>query len=56
MKDIHFYNRYSQQMETEQVYGEAFLKWAYGNPLGKLALHSLIKRAAFSRWYGKRMG
>lgn len=55
MKDIHFYNRYSQQMETEQVYGEAFLKWAYGNPLGKLALHSLIKRAAFSRWYGKRM-
>ncbi len=42
-------------METEQVYGEAFLKWAYGNPLGKLALHSMIKRAAFSRWYGKRM-
>lgn len=55
MKDIEFYNRYSDQMETEQVYGEAFLKWAYGNPLGKLALHSLIKRAAFSRWYGKRM-
>jgi len=42
-------------METEQVYGELFLKWAYGNPLGKLALHSFIKRPAFSRWYGKRM-
>lgn len=42
-------------METELVYGESFLKWAYGNPLGKLALHSFIKRAAFSRWYGKRM-
>lgn len=42
-------------METEQVYGEAFLKWAYGNPLGKLALHSFVKRPAFSRWYGKRM-
>ena len=42
-------------METELVYGEAFLKWAYANPLGKIALHTFIKRAAFSRWYGKRM-
>ena len=55
MKEIKFYNRYTAQMETEQVYGEAFLKWAYANPLGKLALHSLVKRPAFSRWYGKRM-
>lgn len=55
MKHIEFYNRYSGCMETELVYGEAFLKWAYGNPLGKIALHSFIKRAAFSRWYGKRM-
>ena len=42
-------------METELVYGEAFLKWAYGNPLGKIALHGFVKRAAFSRWYGNRM-
>ncbi|MCP5536533.1 MAG: phosphatidylserine decarboxylase [Akkermansiaceae bacterium] len=55
MKDIQFYNRYTGQLETEQVYGESFLKWAYGNPLGKLALHSFVKRPAFSRWYGKRM-
>jgi len=55
VKDIQFYNRYTDQMETEQVYGESFLKWAYGNPLGKLALHSFVKRPAFSRWYGKRM-
>jgi phosphatidylserine decarboxylase len=55
MKHIEFYNRYSGCMETELVYGEAFLKWAYGNPLGKIALHSFIKRPAFSRWYGKRM-
>ena len=55
MKEIKFYNRYTAQMETEQVYGEAFLKWTYGNPLGKLALHSMVKRPAFSRWYGKRM-
>lgn len=55
MKDIKFYNRYTGQAETEQVYGEAFLKWAYGNPLGKIALHSLVKRPAFSKWYGHRM-
>lgn len=55
MKDIQFYNRYSGQLETEQVYGESFLKWAYGNRLGKLALHSFVKRHAFSKWYGRRM-
>ena len=42
-------------METEQVYGEGFLKWAYGNPLGKIALHSFVKRPFFSKWYGRRM-
>lgn len=42
-------------METEQVYGEGFLKWAYGNPLGKIALHSFVKRPFFSQWYGRRM-
>lgn len=55
VKPIQFYNRYKRQMETEQVYGEPFLKWAYGNPLGKIALHAFIKRPAFSRWYGRRM-
>lgn len=55
MKDIQFYNRYTGKMETEQVYGEAFLLWAYGNPLGKMALHTLVKRPAFSKWYGSRM-
>lgn len=55
VKDIQFYNRYSEAMETEQVYGEPFLKWAYGNPLGKMALHTFVKRPGFSRWYGKRM-
>lgn len=55
MKEIEFYNRHTQAMETEQVYGEAFLKWTYANPFGKLALHSFVKRPFFSRWYGKRM-
>lgn len=42
-------------METEKVYGEGFLRWAYGNPLGSLALHSFVKRPFFSKWYGRRM-
>lgn len=52
---IQFFNRYTGRMETETVYGDAFLRFTYGNPLGQLSLHALVKRAAFSRWYGKRM-
>ncbi len=54
-KPVQFYNRRTRTIETEHVYGEAWLRFIYGNPLGKLALHTLVKRAAFSRWYGKKM-
>lgn len=52
---IQFYNSLTNQTETEKVYGESFLSFAYGNPLGKIALHSYIKRPGFSQWYGSRM-
>jgi len=52
---IQFFNRHSGQVEVERIYGEPFLRWIYGNPLGHLALHALVKRAVFSRWYGWRM-
>jgi len=52
---IRYFNRHSGKTETEEVYGESFLRWTYGNPLGSLALHSLVKRHFFSSWYGKRM-
>jgi phosphatidylserine decarboxylase len=52
---ITFFNRHSGLMETEAVYGEGFLRWAYERPLGRLALHTLVKRGLFSRWYGSRM-
>lgn len=42
-------------METEQVYGEGFLRWTYGHPAGALALWALVKRPFFSEWYGRRM-
>jgi len=52
---IQYLNRYTGKLETESIYGEPFMRWAYGNPLGRLSLHALVKRAAFSRWYGWRM-
>lgn len=54
-EQIQYFNRYTGTMETENVYGDRFLRWTYGNPLGLLSLHTLVKRAAFSRWYGNRM-
>jgi phosphatidylserine decarboxylase len=52
---IQYLNRYTGLVETEEIYGEPFMRWAYGNPLGRLTVHALVKRAAFSRWYGRRM-
>jgi phosphatidylserine decarboxylase len=52
---VQFFNRYTQRVETEEVYGDQFLRFTYANPLGRLALHALVKRSIFSRWYGWRM-
>ncbi len=52
---VTYFNRYTQQIETEAIYGEGFLRWAYENPLGRLVTSLFIKRAFFSRWYGWRM-
>ena len=52
---IQFYNRYTKAIETEVIYGERWLRWAYENPLGRAATALLIKRSLFSRWYGWRM-
>ena len=57
MKDngIQYFNRYTGKVETEVVYGERWLRFILFNPLGKIALHTVAKRAWFSRWYGWRM-
>ncbi|MGZ0708925.1 phosphatidylserine decarboxylase [Coraliomargarita sp. W4R53] len=52
---IEFYNRHTGEVETEDVYGEGFLRWAYGNPLGRLTVAVAVKRLWFSKWYGWRM-
>lgn len=51
-RTIEYFNRHTGQVETERVYGEAFLRWVYGSRPGSLALHALVKRAGFSRLYG----
>lgn len=52
---IRYYHRTKKTIETEQVYGEAWLRWTYENPAGRFALHALFKRALLSRIYGWRM-
>lgn len=52
---IQYFSRESGKVETEDVYGEGFLRWAYGNPLGRLTVELAVKRAWFSHWYGWRM-
>lgn len=52
---IEFFNRYTGQVEQEAVYGEAALRFAYENPVGRVALELFVKRRLFSRWYGWRM-
>ncbi len=52
---IQYFNRKHGRVESESVYGENFVRWAYHRPLGRIALHLFAKRALFSRWYGWRM-
>lgn len=55
MDEILFFDRYRNEVRREEVYGDAFLRWTYGTLPGRASLHSLVKRAAFSHWYGWRM-
>lgn len=53
---ITFYNRRTGRVETERIYGEAWLRFIYGgNPLGRWSLAAVVRRAWFSAWYGWRM-
>lgn len=52
---IRYYDRYERSLKTEQIYGEGWLRFAYGNPLGRAAVWLLARRAWFSQWYGRKM-
>ena len=54
-EEIRFMHRYNGCMETELVLGDRWLKFIYSSPLGRLPLWLAIKRAWFSKWYGRKM-
>ncbi len=51
-RPILVYNRYTGQTEEEHAPAEGIMRFLYGNPLGKLALHTLVKRAIFTKLIG----
>ncbi len=52
-QQIEFYNRYSSQIEIEEIYGEKWLKFIYNNSFGKFLLWLIVKRTVFSYLYGR---
>lgn len=55
MDKITYYNRYTQEIEEELVYGRKFLEWTYHSPFAKIPLHLMVKKPFFSKFYGWRM-
>lgn len=52
---IQYYNRYTQAIETEQIYGEAFIRWSYTTPTGNLFMDFFSKMPWISKAYGYLM-
>lgn len=52
---VQFYNSYTKEIETEVIYGDRWLRWAYESRIGRAATAALVKRTIFSKWYGWRM-
>jgi phosphatidylserine decarboxylase len=52
---LRFYHRYRRAIETEAIYGEAWLRWAYETPTGRFATWLVARRPLFSRYFGWRM-
>ena len=57
MNSIHYIDRNSGQVATEEVFGESAIRFLYGNSwlskiLGRISLHGLAKWPPVSRFYG----
>lgn len=55
VEPVRYFHRAKKTVETEQIYGEKWVRWTYDTWLGNLALNALIRRAILSRVYGWRM-
>jgi phosphatidylserine decarboxylase len=52
---IRFYHRYRRAVETEKIFGEKWLRFAYERPLGRFFVWALARRRVFSLYYGRKM-
>lgn len=52
---IRYYNRYTQTLETERIFGEKWLRFAYEKPLGRAGVWLFARRKFFSAYYGWKM-
>jgi len=52
---IRYFDRYTRSLQTEQIYGEKWLRFAYENPAGRFFVWLAARRVFFSRWYGWKM-
>ena len=49
---VEFFNRHTGRVETEAIFGEGALRWAYENPLGRWTNWAFARRAWLARGYG----
>ncbi|RZA09518.1 MAG: phosphatidylserine decarboxylase [Proteobacteria bacterium] len=49
---IQYWNQRKSRLETEDVYGDTYVKLLYGNPIGYALTDSFLVRKAISRAYG----
>ncbi|HNX03908.1 MAG TPA: phosphatidylserine decarboxylase [Opitutales bacterium] len=49
---VQYFDRYQGRVVEEAVYGEAWLRFVYGNPLGRMTRFAAVKRAWFSLLFG----
>lgn len=52
---IRIYDRSNKKYDNEVVVGGKYIEWLYGTMSGRWVLEALVKRKAFSSFYGKLM-
>lgn len=52
---IRYFNRRTGTVETEAIYGEGWLRWAYENPIGRFTTWLFARRWVMSAYFGWRM-
>jgi phosphatidylserine decarboxylase len=52
---IRYFDRYDRTTKIEKIFGERWLRLAYDNPVGRLAVWLFVRRSIFSVYYGRKM-